>query len=73
MATKTANSAAGNVISIPADPYSYENLLMYHTSLSLVERMVQENLLTPADYRKSVKILSKKSGFPPGSIFTEIA
>ena len=42
MATKTANSAAVNVISIPADPYSYENLLMYHTSLSLVERMVQE-------------------------------
>ena len=73
MATKTANSAAGNVISIPADTYSYENLLMYHTSLSLVERMVQEELLTPADYRKSVKILSKKYGFPPGSIFTEIA
>lgn len=73
MATKTANSAAGNVISIPAGPYSYENLLMYHTSLSLVERMVQENLLTPADYRKSVKILSKKYGFPQGSIFAEIA
>ncbi|WP_411962698.1 hypothetical protein [Faecalispora jeddahensis] len=35
--------------------------------------MVQEELLTPADYRKSVKILSKKYGFPPGSIFTEIA
>ena len=73
MATKTANSVAGNVISIPADHYSYENILMYHTSLSLVERMVQEELLTPADYRKSVKILSKKYGFPPGSIFAEIA
>ena len=73
MATKIANTAAGNVISLPADPYSYENLLMYHTSLSLVERMVQEELLTQADYRKCVKILSKKYGFPPDSIFAEIA
>ncbi|MGI6167034.1 MAG: SHOCT domain-containing protein [Eubacteriales bacterium] len=73
MATKTANSAAGNVTLFPADPYSYENLLMYHTSLSLIERMVQEGFLSPADYRKSVRILSKKYGFPPGSIFAELA
>jgi hypothetical protein len=73
MATKTADSAAGNAISFPADPYSYENLLMYHTSLSLIERMVQEELLSQTDYRKSVRILSKKYGFPPGSIFAELA
>ncbi len=73
MATETENIAAENVISLRADPYSYENLLMYHTSLSLVERMVRDGCLTMADYKKSVKILSKKYGFPKDSIFAEIA
>ncbi len=73
MATETENIAAENVISLRADPYSYENLLMYHTSLSLVERMVRDGHLTMADYKKSVKILSKKYGFPKDSIFAEIA
>lgn len=73
MATKTENTAAGNVISLPANPYSLDNLLMYHTSISLVERMVQLGLLTRADYQKSVKILSKKYGLPSNSIFAEIA
>lgn len=73
MATKTENTAAGNVISLPANPYSPDNLLMYHTSISLVERMVQLGLLTRADYQKSVKILSKKYGLPSNSIFAEIA
>ena len=73
MAIKTENTAAGNVISLHADPYSYENLLMYHTSLSLIERMVLDGLLTASDYRKSIRILSEKYGFPNGSIFAEIA
>lgn len=73
MATKTESTAAGNVISLPESPYSPENLLMYHTSLSLVERMVRQGLLTPADYKKSISILSKKYGFPKDSIFAEIA
>ncbi len=73
MAIKAENTAAGNVISLHADPYGYENLLMYHTSLSLVERMVYDGRLTASDYRKSVRILSKKYGFPNGSIFAEIA
>ena len=73
METKIENTAAGNVISHPASPYSPDNLLLYHTSISLVERMVQLGLLTSADYRKSVTILSKKYGFPSYSIFAETA
>lgn len=73
MATKIENTAAGNVISRLASPYSPDNLLMYHTSLSLVERMVQNGLLTQIDYRKSVAILTKKYGLPSNSIFAETA
>ncbi len=62
-----------NVTDFPAGPYRPENLLLYHTSLSLVERMVHNGLLRASDYEKAVMILSEKYGFPRDSIFAETA
>jgi len=73
MEIRNENTAVGNVISFPSDPYSPENLLMYHTALALVEHLVCRGALTPSDYRKAVAVLSEKYGFPRGSIFAEVA
>lgn len=75
METKAENTAVGNVILHPCDDekYSATNLMLYHTSLSLIRKLVQDGLLTNADYKKSCAILTKKYGFPPDSIFAETA
>lgn len=73
MGTKTGNTAAAAAMLRPDDRYNPNNLLRYHTSLALVERLVEDGLLTREDYKKSCTILTKKYGFPPGSIFAETA
>lgn len=73
MATETESIAAGNAIPVPADPYSPENLMSYHISLSLVESLVKRGILTQADYAKSCRVLTRKYGLSPDSIFAEIA
>ena len=73
MGTRTGNTVAGNATIPPADPYSPDNLMLYHVSLGLVERLVRSGQLSQADYRKSCWILTKKYGLPLDSIFAEIA
>lgn len=73
METQRENSAAGSATPTPADPYSPENLLRYHTSMALVETLVNRGVLTQADYKKSCRLLTKKYGLPLDSIFAEIA
>ena len=75
METKTESTAAGNVILRPCEDekYSPTNLMLYHTSLSLIRKLVQDGLLTNADYKKACTILTEKYGFPPDSIFSETA
>ena len=70
METITVNSAAGSVI---ADPYDPNNLILYHTALSLAESLVHEGILSAADYRKARTILTKRHGLPLDSIFAESA
>lgn len=53
MGTRTGNTVAGNATTPPADPYSPDNLMLYHVSLGLVERLVRSGQLSQADYRKS--------------------
>jgi hypothetical protein len=46
METRKENTAAGNATSLPADPYSPEQQIAYHTSLALIDKLVQDGLLT---------------------------
>ena len=71
MGIKKENTAAENAIP-KRDPYGPDNLMMYRTSLSLVERLVKKGLLTKADYRKSCSVLTKRYGLPAMSIYAEV-
>jgi hypothetical protein len=72
---RTRNIAAGSATIEHGgrDPYSPENLLMYHTSLGLIETLQKRGVITRDDYRKAVRILTERYGFPENSIFAEWA
>ena len=57
----------------PADPYSPDNLILYHVSLGLIEKLVRSGDLSLSDYRKACRILTQKYRLPLDSIFAEIA
>ena len=68
----------GNIAAVPvttpcANPYSPDNLIRYHVSLGLVEKLVTRGDLSKSDYRKACQILTLKYGLPADSIFAEIA
>ena len=75
METTVANTAVARVTLSPAEqnPYDPTNLMLYHTSVGLVEKLVKNGLLTPSDYKKAIDILNKKYGLNSCSIFAEIA
>lgn len=73
MQIKTENTAAESAIDLPSDPYRPDNLLSYHLSLALVDTLVGRGVLSKSDQAKSRRILTRKYGFPAGSIFAEIA
>ena len=55
------------------DPYSFESMLYYHSSLSLLRGMLRQGMLSQDDYRKSCRILARRYGFPEKSILDEAA
>ena len=57
----------------PADPYNPDNLMLYHVSLGLIEKLVCSGDLNLSDYRNACRILTRKYGLPLDSIFAEIA
>ena len=75
METTVVNTAAERVTLSPAEqnPYDPTSLILYHTSVALVEKLVKQGLLTPSDYRKAIDVLNKKYGLNSCSIFAEIA
>ena len=75
METTVANTVAERVTLSPAEqnPYDPTNLMLYHTSVGLVEKLVKNGLLTPSDYKKAIDVLNKKYGLNSCSIFAEIA
>ena len=73
MGTRNENTAVAPVTTPPADPYSPDNLILYHVSLGLIEKLVRSGDLSLSDYRKACRILTQKYGLPPDSIFAEIA
>ncbi len=72
---RTRNTAAGSATITPEvrDPYSPDNLILYHTSLGLIETLQKRGVITRDDYRKAVRILTERYGFPENSIFAEWA
>ena len=62
MGTAEGNIAAGNATG---------NLMAYRVSLSLIDRLFSEGVLTAADRRKSYTIIAKRHGLSLDSIFTE--
>ncbi len=75
MATRIENTAAAPAISQPCgnDPYSFENMLYYQSSLSLLRGMMRSGRLDRKDYDKACKILARRYGFPEKSILAEAA
>ena len=47
--------------------------MLYHVSLGLIEKLVRCGQLSLSDYRKACRILTRKYGLPPDSIYAEIA
>lgn len=75
METTVANIAVARVTLQPVerDPYDPTQRILYHTSISLVERLVKKGVLTASDYKKAIDVLNKKYGISSDSIFAEIA
>ncbi len=72
---RTLNTAAGSATTEHEgrDPYSPDNLILYHTSLGLIETLQKRGVITREDYRKAVRNLTERYGFPENSIFAEWA
>lgn len=75
MEITVANTAVARVTLQPVerDPYDPTQLILYHTSVSLIERLVKKGVLTASDYKKAIDLLNKKYGISSDSIFAEIA
>ena len=75
METTVVNTAVARVTLLPVerDPYDPTRLILYHTSVSLIERLVKRGILTASDYKKAIDVLNKKYGISSDSIFAEIA
>ena len=75
MVTRIENTAAAPATSQPCgnEPYSFENMLYYQTSLSLLRGMVRSGALDQKDYGKACKTLARRYGFPEKSILAEAA
>lgn len=75
MGTAEGNTAAGNATGSTGKKtetaYEPENLMAYRVSLSLIDRLYSEGLLTASDRRKSYTIIAKRHGLSLDSIFTE--
>ena len=75
MGTAEGNIAAGNATGNTGKKmeavYKPENLMAYRVSLSLIDRLFSEGVLTAADRRKSYTIIAKRHGLSLDSIFTE--
>ena len=75
METTVVNTAVARVTLLPVerDPYDPTQRILYHTSVSLVEKLVKRGVLTASDYKKAIDVLNKKYGISSDSIFAEIA
>ncbi len=52
-----------------AKQYSQQNLIQYHTALSVVDKIETEGFLSASDKKKMYTIIAEKFGINSGSIF----
>ncbi|MGN0549108.1 MAG: SHOCT domain-containing protein [Acutalibacteraceae bacterium] len=72
MAIKTANTAVGTAMLLPAEKQRDDlqaRLLRYRTSTTVFRSMVKNGILTENDYKKCCDILAEKYGISLCSIF----
>jgi len=77
MATKTENTVQERVISKAVenkpDKYAADTMMRYHTTLALIDGLVEDGCFTQADRRKAYTIINRKYGLSSDSIFAETA
>ena len=77
MGTREGSSAVGSATgstggNLP-EQYSADNLMAYQVSLSLVDRLAAEGVVTAAERRKAYTIIARRHGLSLDSIFAENA
>ena len=75
MEITVVNSAVEPAISQTAENNAYDptRMILYHTSAGLIERLVNQGLLTRSDYKKAIELLNKRYNISLSSIFSENA
>lgn len=77
MGTREGSSAAGSATGSTGaklpEQYSEDNLMTYRISLSLVDRLAAEGVVTAAERRKAYTIIARRHGLSLDSIFAENA
>lgn len=71
--SSAAGSATGSTDAKLPEQYSADNLITYRVSLSLVDRLAAEGVVTAAERRKAYTIIAKRHGLSLDSIFAENA
>ena len=77
MAKKIVNTVQGHAIRADAenkpDKYAADTMMRYHTTLALIDGLVEDGCFTQADRRKAYTIINRKYGLSSDSIFAETA
>ncbi|HQO94217.1 MAG TPA: hypothetical protein PK415_04925 [Bacilli bacterium] len=69
METSIANSAQGNVTRNLLEKYKSNNLIVYNLSVSILEMLHENGVLTDKDYMDASSIVAANHGLNSTSIF----
>ena len=69
METTIANSAAGTVISVPADPLTFRKRAQYQISIAILDTLLRKGELSSSDHVTACDVLACHYGLEKGSIF----
>lgn len=69
METNVANSAQGNVTRNLLEKYKSNNLIVYNLSVSILEILHENGVLTDKDYMDASSIIAANHGLNSTSIF----
>ena len=69
METNVANSAQGNATRNLLEKYKSNNLIVYNLSVSILEMLHENGVLTDKDYMNASSIVAANHGLNSASIF----
>lgn len=69
METNVVNSAQGNVTRNLLEKYKFNNLIVYNLSVSFLEMLHENGVLTDKDYMEASSIIAANHGLNSTSIF----